>query len=138
MSQADVVTATERAARDESQERRAGIHKALRGIAMGDKCVERVLERSISAAGRELGQYVRDLYASGARLWTKEMFRDIEAELAKEPKPVAVMILSSRLAGCPFSPPLPVSPSDLADRSNTVNGAFTRMKVPVVKPESQR
>jgi hypothetical protein len=50
----------------------------------------------ISESGRELAQYVRDLYASGAKLWTKDMFRDIEAELAKEPKPDAIMIRSSK------------------------------------------
>ena len=50
----------------------------------------------ISEGGRQLAQYVQDLYASGAKLWTKDMFRDIEAELAKEPKPHAIMIRSSK------------------------------------------
>ncbi|CAH0047812.1 unnamed protein product [Clonostachys solani] len=42
----------------------------------------------------KMAQYVKDLYASGARLWTKEMFRNVEADLAKEPCPEEVMIRS--------------------------------------------
>ncbi|KAK7226980.1 hypothetical protein V2G26_014983 [Clonostachys chloroleuca] len=49
---------------------------------------------NLSPREMKMAQYVKDLYASGARLWTKEMFRKIEADLAKEPYPEEVMIRS--------------------------------------------
>ena len=67
-----------------------------------------VEQEEISAQGKELAQYVRDLYDSGAKLWTKEMFRDIEAELAKDPLPHAVMIRSSKLIRDTTSSELPI------------------------------
>lgn len=51
---------------------------------------------NLSPREMKMAQYVKDLYASGARLWTKEMFRKIEADLAKEPYPEEVMIRSSK------------------------------------------
>jgi hypothetical protein len=51
---------------------------------------------NLSPREMKMAQYVKDLYASGARLWTKEMFRNIEADLAKEPWPEEVMIRSSK------------------------------------------
>ncbi|CAH0041332.1 unnamed protein product [Clonostachys rhizophaga] len=49
---------------------------------------------NLSPREMKMVQYVKDLYASGARLWTKEMFRNIEADLAQEPYPEEVMIRS--------------------------------------------
>lgn len=48
-----------------------------------------------SKQGREIVQCIENLYLSAAKLWTKEMFRDIEEQLAKEPRPDAVMMRSS-------------------------------------------
>ncbi|KAK9787177.1 hypothetical protein SCARD494_10707 [Seiridium cardinale] len=53
-----------------------------------------ICNRIVTKKGLELAQYVRDMYDSGARLWTKDMFRNIEAELAKEPQPKSVTIRS--------------------------------------------
>jgi hypothetical protein len=72
-----------------------------------------IQRQEISEGGRVLAQYVRRLYDSGAKLWTKEMFRDIEAELAKEPKPHAVMIRSSKQIPEPL-----VALSNLFDANN--------------------
>lgn len=52
-------------------------------------------DHRISDNGRQLAQYVRDLYDTGARMWTKDMFRDLEADLAKDPRPNITMIRSS-------------------------------------------
>lgn len=57
--------------------------------------VESLNGEPITEEGRELGQYVRDLYASGAKLWTKEMFQDVESQLAQVPLPETIMIRSS-------------------------------------------
>ncbi|CAH0005498.1 unnamed protein product, partial [Clonostachys byssicola] len=43
-----------------------------------------------------LVQWIKDLYASGAKLWTKEMLSDIEAELAQNPVPKTISIRSIR------------------------------------------
>ena len=86
----------------------------------------------IGERGRQLAQYVQDLYASGARLWTKDMFRDIEAELAKEPKPHAIMIRSSKTI-----PRLSVAfivSSILTVPATVVNGVLRRKQVPPEGP----
>ncbi|CAG9983969.1 unnamed protein product [Clonostachys byssicola] len=49
---------------------------------------------NLSPRVMKMAQYVKDLYASGARLWTKEMFHNIEADLAKDPYPEEVKIRS--------------------------------------------
>jgi len=61
-----------------------------------EKIAESYNNRDVSEEAREMAKYVQDLYNSGERMWTKEMFRDIEAELAKEPRPHAIMIRSSK------------------------------------------
>ncbi|KAL1311468.1 hypothetical protein AAFC00_004411 [Neodothiora populina] len=48
----------------------------------------------ISQEGRELAQYIKDLYSSGAKMWTKYMFYDIEAVLVREPRPHYTLIRS--------------------------------------------
>ena len=58
--------------------------------------IQIIKRQEISDESKALAQYIRDLYDSGAKLWTKEMFRDIEAELAKEPLPDYVMNRSSK------------------------------------------
>jgi hypothetical protein len=83
-------------------------------VAKAVKTAVGIQHQEISEGSRELAQYVRDLYASGAKLWTKDMFRDIEAELAKEPKPHAVMIRSST-----HIPGLFVALSTLFDPNNS-------------------
>jgi hypothetical protein len=60
-----------------------------------DEALGRKNNGIISPEGRELGQYVRDLYASGAKLWTVEALRHVEEELTKDPRPESVMIRSS-------------------------------------------
>jgi hypothetical protein len=77
------------AKRNETSVQNAEKHDA----SAGQTAIER---QEITAAGKELVQYIQDLYNSGAKLWTKEMFHDVEAELAKEPKPHAIMIRSSK------------------------------------------
>ena len=52
---------------------------------------------------RRLAQYVRDLYDSGAKMYTRDMFRDLDWELAKEPMPDTVMLRSSTLISFPDS-----------------------------------
>lgn len=85
----------------------------VRSTARDNKTAVGIQRQEISEGGRVLAQYVRRLYDSGAKLWTKEMFRDIEAELAKEPKPHAVMIRSSKQIPEPL-----VALSNLFDANN--------------------
>ena len=51
--------------------------------------------QEISEGGREMAQYIRDLYNSGAKLWTKEIFRSVEADLGREPRPQDIVVRSS-------------------------------------------
>ncbi|KAH8658046.1 hypothetical protein BX600DRAFT_514569 [Xylariales sp. PMI_506] len=53
-----------------------------------------ILEEDSKSAeqGERLARIVKDLYASGAKMWTKEMFSDIEQELSKKPMPDFVRI----------------------------------------------
>ena len=57
--------------------------------------VDRRNERNLTKQDVELGQYVRDLYAGGARLFDKETFREVEAALARNPRPEVIQIRSS-------------------------------------------
>ncbi|VUC26884.1 unnamed protein product [Clonostachys rosea] len=50
-------------------------------------------------------QYVKDVYASGARIWTKESLRSIESDLAKDPCPEEIMVRSSKSSR--LTPPSP-------------------------------
>jgi hypothetical protein len=56
---------------------------------------DRLNNPKMDKSTQELVQWIKDLYASGAKLWTKEMLSDIEAELAKNPLPETISIRSS-------------------------------------------
>ncbi|KAM5360946.1 hypothetical protein ACJZ2D_013400 [Fusarium nematophilum] len=58
------------------------------------EAVARINQRNISQRGHEVLRYIRNLYASGAKLWTKDMFLRIEEDLAKAPQPASVMVRS--------------------------------------------
>jgi len=91
-----------------------------------EKKLEPKRNRKISDGGRELAQYIRDLYASGAKLWTKDMFRDIEAELSKEPRPPTIMIRSSTQPSVIFS-------GGLILTTHSVNGMKRSVQVPPIE-----
>ena len=56
----------------------------------------RIVERKISPRGKELGQYLQDLYDSGAKLYTKQMFSDIEEQLTNGEKSDFLVLRSSK------------------------------------------
>ncbi|KPM43763.1 hypothetical protein AK830_g2799 [Neonectria ditissima] len=64
----------------------AGLSRAYQDLA-------KIQNRVITPKKRELGNYVRDLYASGAKMFTKDMLRRAEADLAKSPLPDQTEIL---------------------------------------------
>ncbi|KFA79376.1 hypothetical protein S40288_10820 [Stachybotrys chartarum IBT 40288] len=45
----------------------------------------KVVAPTVSDKGRELGQHIRDLYASGAKLWTKAAILQLETQLRESP-----------------------------------------------------
>ncbi|VUC23782.1 unnamed protein product [Clonostachys rosea] len=55
---------------------------------------DRLNNPTIDKSTQELVQWIQDLYASGAKLWTKEMLSNIEAQLAQNPVPEAISIRS--------------------------------------------
>jgi len=55
-----------------------------------------IKQREIDDDSKALIQFIQELYDSGAKLWTKEMFCNIEAELAKEPLPDYIINRSSK------------------------------------------
>ncbi|KAH9901896.1 hypothetical protein F4778DRAFT_738052 [Xylariomycetidae sp. FL2044] len=44
--------------------------------------------------GQALANKIREMYESGAKLYAKDMFRDMEAHLARDPKPKTIMLRS--------------------------------------------
>ncbi|KAK6083946.1 hypothetical protein SCUP515_01642 [Seiridium cupressi] len=79
---------------NESQQHDMALHDVSEDNFTDDEQSGGICNRIITQKGLELAQYVRDMYDSGARLWTKDMFQNIEAELAKEPQPKSVTIRS--------------------------------------------
>lgn len=72
--------------------------------------------RKLTKQGVQLGQYVRDVYDAGGKLFTKENFRYLEAQVALDPKPETIMIRSSM----PYPSSLP-SFSSLVITKNIIN-----------------
>lgn len=58
--------------------------------------VYRKNNRRLTEQGKELGNYIRDLYDLGYKLYSKDTFRDLEAALAADPKPATFMLRSSK------------------------------------------
>jgi hypothetical protein len=62
--------------------------------------------RQLTGQGVQLGQYVRDIYDAGGKLFTKDNFRYLEAQVALDPKPETIMIRSSMpISSLPFPSP---------------------------------
>lgn len=90
-------------------------------------------EDETTEEGRKIVQYIRDLYDSGAKLWTKDMFRDAEREMARDPRPRSIQVRSSMYQGAlPYNNTCPLS---LKSQTNdmclpVVNGEITQRRVP--------
>lgn len=56
--------------------------------------VDRRNNRELTEQGVELGQYVRDLYSGGGRLFSKATFDEVEDALAADPRPSIIQIRS--------------------------------------------
>lgn len=56
--------------------------------------------QEVTELGRNMTDYVRDLYESGKKLWDKKWFDYVESELAKEPQPSWVYFRSSKYISC--------------------------------------
>jgi hypothetical protein len=61
------------------------------------------LSEEASEQGRRMAQYIRDVYDSGAKLWTKDMFHDAEREMAKDPRPASIQLRSSKYMRIPLT-----------------------------------
>lgn len=77
--------------------------------------LDSIQQRKIGQRGSELMQYIDDLYAAGAKLWTKDMFLEIEEELAKAPQPASVKIRSMNGNSINRSVPFPPRNRSLHD-----------------------
>lgn len=62
--------------------------------------------RDLTEHGRQLGQYVRDLYNAGGKLFDKETFRETEEAVAVVPRPAIIQIRSSTLLPLPHAMPV--------------------------------
>ncbi|KAK7430498.1 hypothetical protein QQZ08_003017 [Neonectria magnoliae] len=65
--------------------------------------------RVVCGRNLKLANYVRDVYASGAKMFTKDMFRQMEADLAKDPRPDRISVCSMNgmarsMSLSPYSP----------------------------------
>lgn len=72
--------------------------------------VHRLNNRNLTEQGKQLGQYVRNLYDTGEKLFNKDTFQEVENVLAADPRPAIVQIRSSTLRRS--SAPSPTSASD--------------------------
>ncbi|KAK7415735.1 hypothetical protein QQX98_005648 [Neonectria punicea] len=52
----------------------------------------KIQTRVVGGRNLKLANYVRDIYDSGAKMFTKDMFRQLEADLAKDPRPDKISI----------------------------------------------
>ncbi|CAI6096278.1 unnamed protein product [Clonostachys chloroleuca] len=77
---------------------------------------DRLNNPKMDKSTQELVQWIKDLFASGAKLWTKEMLSDIEAKLAQNPLPETISIrsMNGKRIGqlVPSPPPIKTSGGD--------------------------
>ncbi|KAI1859063.1 hypothetical protein JX265_010540 [Neoarthrinium moseri] len=72
----------------------ASAARHVRPTAQDDVLHQDEVGHRVTKHGLEVVQYIKGLYDSGAKIWTKEMFQNIEAELANDIKPSSVMVRS--------------------------------------------
>ncbi|CAH0058872.1 unnamed protein product [Clonostachys solani] len=77
---------------------------------------DRLNNPKMDKSTQELVRWIKDLYASGAKLWTKEMLSDVEAELTQNPVPQTISLRSMNGKNIgqlvPSPPPVTNSGSD--------------------------